>query len=170
MQLNKGYNNLNIIYAKEYGRRILTKPTLFLAGPTPRSDDVPSWRPEFISILEETGFDGNVCVPEDRDGKFKGSYTDQVEWEHAFLGAADAIVFWVPRNLETMPAFTTNVEFGYYIKSGRVIYGRPLAAPKNKYLDWLYEKETGRGPINSIEALARDTLCLIEWNPKKDGQ
>lgn len=157
---------MNVIYAKEYGRRILTKPTLFLAGPTPRSEETPSWRPEFLTLLKSFGFDGNVCVPEDRDGQFKGSYVDQAEWEYSFLGCSDVIVFWIPRNMNTMPALTTNVEFGYYIKSGKIIYGRPPAAPKNKYLDWLYEKEMGSEPIGSMEALARETLCLL----KKDGR
>ena len=38
--------------------------SIFLAGPTPRSLDVETWRKEAIRILEELGFDGIVYVPE----------------------------------------------------------------------------------------------------------
>ncbi len=43
---------------------------------------------------------------------------------------------WVPRNLNTMPAFTTNVEWGMYWDSGRIVLGAPEGAPKNEYLQW----------------------------------
>src|SRR5688500_5811715 len=60
-------------------------PTLFLAGPTPRSRDVPSWRPEALDLLRKLGFTGMVLVPERRDWSSKFDYTDQVEWEFAAL-------------------------------------------------------------------------------------
>jgi hypothetical protein len=63
-------------------------------------------------------------------------------------------VFWIPRDLVWLPGFTTNVEFGRYIGSGKCVYGRPDSAPKNRYLDWLYQKLTGEVPCTSIE----DTL------------
>lgn len=37
---------------------------IFLAGPTPRDKDTPSWRPEAIHILEQLKYDGIVFVPE----------------------------------------------------------------------------------------------------------
>ena len=40
------------------------KKSIFLAGPTPRSKEVKSWRPEAIRLLKEKGFDGVVFVPE----------------------------------------------------------------------------------------------------------
>lgn len=58
-----------------------------------------------------------------------------------------------------MPGFTTNVEFGYWVKSksklkpGKVLYGRPDTAEKIKYLDWLYNKVTGQQPVNELTAL-----------------
>ena len=66
-------------------------------------------------------------------------YTDQAAWEREALSEASTIVFWVPRELETMPAFTTNVEFGYWINRNKIVYGRPDEARKIKYLDWLYD-------------------------------
>ena len=54
------------------------------------------------------------------------------EW--SALNVATIVVFWVPRNLETMPAFTTNVEFGWLAASGKCLFGAPTDSPKNKYL------------------------------------
>lgn len=164
---------MNLIYAREYNNGPLIRngplcKTIFLAGPTPRNKEVPSWRPDFINELYELNFNGNVCIPEDKNGIFKGSYIDQVEWEHICMASADVIVFWVPRNLETMPAFTTNVEFGRYVRpynvGGKAIYGRPDDAPKTKYLDWLYEKETGNKPYNNMQSLAEGALRFIGEN------
>ena len=59
-------------------------------------------------------------------------------WEREALINATVILFWVPRKLPDMSAFTTNVEFGYWLHSGKVVYGRPNDASKIKYLDWLY--------------------------------
>jgi 8-oxo-dGTP pyrophosphatase MutT (NUDIX family) len=110
---------------------------IFLAGPTPRDPETPSWRPEALQILEELGYDGVVFIPESADGKWKQSYTDQVEWELDGLEKSDRIVFWVPRDLRVMPAMTTNVEFGNYVKSGKVVLGFPEGAPKMRYLEHL---------------------------------
>ena len=57
-----------------------------------------------------------------------------------------------------MPAFTTNVEFGYWIHSGKIIYGRPDNSRKNGYLDWLYEKDTNKKPYNNIEGLLKEAI------------
>lgn len=114
--------------------------SIFLAGPTPRDTQTPSWRPEALRILQELGFEGTVFVPEHEDGNWPtddASYAAQCEWEHWALQAANCIVFWIPRNLKTMPAFTTNVEFGLFCRSGRVTLGYPEGAPKMRYLRWL---------------------------------
>lgn len=127
-------------------------PSMFLVGPTPRSASVPSWRPEALDILEnQLKFDGVVLVPE-RKNWASHTYLDQVEWEYQGLHSVRWIVAWVPRNLETMPAFTTNVEFGYYVYKfpHRFFYGRPMGAPHTGYLDWLYAKETRRIPHYSL--------------------
>jgi hypothetical protein len=86
----------------------------------------------------------------------KFDYTDQTEWEHAGLSKATVILFWVPRDMATMPALTTNVEFGLWIAETpeKVIYGRPDTAANVRYLDWLYTKRAGRTALNTLE----DTL------------
>ncbi|MBI1363824.1 MAG: hypothetical protein GC134_07540 [Proteobacteria bacterium] len=113
---------------------------IFLAGPTPRSAEVPSWRPQALALLREKGYTGPVYVPEEESGQIKGDYMDQIQWEWACLEAADVVLFWVPRELVTMPAFTTNVEFGMYADSGKVVLGYPEGAPKMRYLHALADR------------------------------
>ena len=144
---------MNAVYADQ--PLVVTPPTLFLAGPTPRSSDVPSWRPEALDLLRQLGFAGTVLVPERRDWAARFEYHDQVEWEFAGLETCTVVAFWVPRDKATLPGFTTNVEFGRYVGSGRCVYGRPPGAPHTRYLDWLYTKLTGRPPADTL----RDTLA-----------
>lgn len=139
---------------------IKNKKSIFLAGPTPRNENVTTWRTEACKKLEELGFDGVVYVPEYSTWKPKMDYLDQVMWEREALTEATIIVFWIPRNLTDMPAFTTNVEFGYWLHSGKVIYGRPDNASKIKYLDWLYKEDYKKEPINNLEELLKETILL----------
>ena len=110
--------------------------SIFLAGPTPRGDDPPSWRPEAISILGEQGFDGHVFIPEADGGGWLGDYAGQVFWEWSALGRAACVLFWVPRNLDKMPGFTTNIEFGVMAAFApeRIVLGSPADTPKMRYL------------------------------------
>lgn len=109
--------------------------SIFLAGPTPRSDDVSSWRPEAISVIEALDFNGRVFVPESSDWRQRDNYDGQVAWEWEALNAATVVVFWIPRDMDTLPGFTTNVEFGYLAASGKALLGFPSDAPKTKYLE-----------------------------------
>lgn len=113
---------------------------IFLAGPTPRDAAIQSWRPQALALLEQLGYTGTVYVPEAADWQPHADYTGQIEWEWAALDAADKIVFWVPRNLQSMPALTTNVEFGLYVKSGKAVLGYPPEAEKMRYLDALAKR------------------------------
>lgn len=124
--------------------------SVFLAGPTPRSSEVESWRPQALEFLADLDIDV-VLIPEDRSGEFRGEYVDQVEWEEEALNRADVILFWIPRDLDTMPAFTSNVEFGVWARSGKVVYGRPDDSPKNRYLDH-YAEKYGHGIHSTLEA------------------
>lgn len=114
--------------------------SIFLAGPTPRAAEVKSWRPEALEILQRLGFEGAVLVPESRDWSAHDHYDDQVFWEWEGLASASVIVFWVPRDLEDMPAFTTNVEFGLAAHSGKCILGYPPETPKMTYLAHLAQR------------------------------
>ena len=133
-------------------------PSIFLAGPTPRAAGVRSWRPEALELLRELGFAGVVLVPERQDWSARFSYLDQVEWEYAGLETCSVLAFWVPRDLDTLPGFTTNVEFGRYVGSGRCVYGRPPDAPHTRYLDWLYNKLTANSPQSTLEATMRAAI------------
>lgn len=151
------YSNQDVIVTKE--------KSIFLAGPTPRNKDIVSWRKEAIRILEIIEFEGIVYYPEYDNDQVKENYIDQALWERQALEAATCILFWVDRNLMLLPGFTTNVEFGYWIakKGNRIVYGRPVGAPKTKYLDWLYQIEQGKDAINNLEDLILEAvICANE--------
>lgn len=136
--------------------------SIFLAGPTPRSAEVTSWRPHALDILKNLGFDGNVWVPERQDWSVKFNYDDQIEWEWDGLDNCRVIAFWVPRSIPDMPAFTTNVEFGRYVTSGRILYGRPDGAVNTRYLDYMYEKQACLKPINTLEELMKQASAMAK--------
>lgn len=139
---------------------IKNKKSIFIAGPTPRDENVKSWRTIACEKLSELGFDGVVYVPEYSSWKPKEDYVDQAMWEREALTEATVIMFWIPRSLPDMPAFTTNVEFGYWLHSGKVIYGRPDNTKKIKYLDWLYKEDYNKNPINDLDELLRESIIL----------
>lgn len=139
---------------------------IFLAGPTPRSDDVPSWRPEAVALLKAKGFTGNVFIPEDMGAERYADYDSQINWEWNGLDAATVQVYWVPRDLQTMPAFTTNVEFGMYAASGKCVLGYPEGTPKMRYLHALAEKY--HMPIAStLEETIDHALSLMEFTQRE---
>jgi len=114
---------------------------VFLAGPTPRQgSDVESWRPAALDELaaQWTGDQAlTVLTPESRDGRRATHYDDQVDWETGARAAAGAVMFWIPRDLATLPGFTTNVEFGLDAPTGRAVLGAPPDCPnpeRNRYL------------------------------------
>jgi len=156
---------MKVVYAREPIQediRGISKP-VFLVGPSPRSIDVQSWRPNAIDIFKQHEFDGVLYVPEPREkeGDDTFDYHKQVYWEYRALAHCrefGAILAWVPRELKTMPAFTTNVEFGLHVGSENFFYGRPDNAPKTRYLDFLYKKERRRLPETSIERLIEQVI------------
>ena len=87
-------------------------------------------------------------------------------WEREGLTKASIIVFWIPRSLPDMPAFTTNVEFGYWLHSNKVIYGRPDDAVKIKYLDWLYELDYNERPFNNLDDLLEEAVKKVNSKEK----
>ena len=137
---------------------IKTRKSIFLAGPTPRKKEIVSWRKEAIKIFEENNFDGIVYIPENSDDTLFKDQLKQMQWEREALTNATIIMFWIPRSLPDMPAFTTNVEFGYWLHTKKCIYGRPDDSTKKKYLDWLYELDYGVKPINTLETLIKEAI------------
>jgi len=138
------------------------KKSIFLAGPTPRQKEIVSWRKEACKILKIIGFDGLVYIPESSSLKPKEDYVDQAMWERQALTNATIILFWIPRSLPNMAGFTTNVEFGYWLSSNKVIYGRPDNAPKTKYLDWLYELDYHQKPYNNLKELIKVAINKLK--------
>lgn len=110
------------------------KFSIFLAGPTPRSADVESWRPSVINLLEQKGFNGNVFAPENRVLGSPYDFDTQIPWEVNGLNKASLIVFWIPRDLVSMPAFTTNIEYGEWMHSNKIVVGFPENSPNNRYI------------------------------------
>jgi 8-oxo-dGTP pyrophosphatase MutT (NUDIX family) len=110
--------------------------SVFLAGPLPRAANAASWHPEAIRLLREQWAGEGILVvfsPEPREG-LDADYEGQIAWEERCLHLADVILFWVPRDLATMPAFTTNIEWGIWHGTGKAVLGAPEDAPGNAYL------------------------------------
>ena len=131
---------MNLVYAHE-------KPpagdirSIFLAGPTPqKNSEIKSWRPEAIRLFRNLGHNGTVFIPENRNPKDEILGVKQVYWEHEMLEKADCIMFWVPRIKVKLPGLTTNVEFGWWVSSGKVVLGAPKSAYKVNYLRILGRK------------------------------
>lgn len=133
---------MNIIYAQTR-LNLNANESIFLAGPTPRDKDTKSWRPEAIECLLKFGYEGNVYIPEMEygwDNNFE--YTAQIEWEDKALNKATVIVFWIPRELNSMPAFTTNIEWGRWTERdpNKLVLGYPVDAVKMNYLEYYAKK------------------------------
>lgn len=146
-----------------------TSSSIFLAGPTPRDTETMSWRPGAVKILRDLGYQDDILIPESRDGTWNSAtYQKQIDWELYGLERADIIMFWIPRDLITMPGFTTNVEFGMYVSSGRVVLGFPEDAPKMKYLHSLAIKK-GRSLLisHTLENTCSNALKLLECEGNK---
>ncbi len=109
--------------------------SIFLAGPMPRTVHVPSWRPGALDILGSRWTRPGrlvIFVPEHRS--WQPYKYDHHTWEDRQLARADVIAFWVPRDMATMPGMNTNIEFGRWESSGRVIFGAPENAQHVGYL------------------------------------
>ncbi len=152
---------MNVVYALESLNEIKF-PSFFAAGGTPRSANVKSWRPSFIKILEDFNFKGTVLIPETKDGVWKHNYDSQIDWEQEAMEKANLITFWMPRDLKTLPCLTSNIEIGLYLKSGKILYGRPIESVKNSYIDYSYKKFCNKTPDNNMYDLAKNAIKFLE--------
>lgn len=150
---------MKVIFAQQ-DLEYLSDTSIFLAGPTPRNSKVPSWRPQVLSLLEKHNFNGTILVPESEGWGVTGDYYSQIEWEDQALHLATVILFWIPRKLETMPGFTTNDEWGYWKKSGKVVLGVPNDAEKCKY-QIHYAKKLRIPFANNLEETVANSLTLL---------
>ena len=114
--------------------------SIFLAGPTHRvkeGDTAPvyRWRKEAVNFLEERGFKGVVYIPEWVEDKKpeNWTYSRQVDWERKAMSMSKVILFWIPRS-EDLPGFTTNIEFGEWLNSGKIVIGAPPNTPNIRYI------------------------------------
>jgi len=156
---------MQVVYTGEEMPETITK-SIFLAGPSLRpgqEKEMESWRKNALQILDHKGYDGLVFCPENRDGKFDKSfsYDNQINWEEKYLNVADCIVFWVPRDLSLdkdgnlkLPAFTTNVEFGAWADSGKIVFGCSTDSEKNGYLK--HYSEVYNAPVSETLADCMD--------------
>ena len=152
---------MNVVYALEtFPSRNVTS-SIFLAGPTPRSPEVASWRPKALKILADMGYDGVVFVPEPSDGVWHKDYEGQVTWEDAALHRADVILFWIPRDMVTMPALTTNDEWGFWKSSGKVVLGVPPESVSTKYQKF-HAKENDVPVWDTLEDTVRAAVARTE--------
>lgn len=154
---------ITIVWARE---PIPAGPSVFLAGPTPRAGDgVESWRPTAVDLIERHAAGPvTVLTPESRGGKRAAHYDDQFEWETTARAAASVVLFWIPRDLATMPGFTTNVEFGHDVAVHRqVVLGCPPDCPnpeRNRYLIAL-ARRYGAPVCESLDDTVRTALARI---------
>ena len=226
---------MQIVYAKQPFPESWSS-AIFLAGPTPRDKATPSWRPEALRLLEASGYDGVVMVPEVEDGEWKSgadAYTNQVEWERKGLDMCDVILFWIPREMQGtparvypgqdveavmealrakgysgipdeylaggddgpgpawerntlsdpnqttfytpagwsagMPGLTTNVEFGLYATSGKVVLGAPDWAKSIKYLAHALFTATGEPDARRTTLETTVQACYTKLNKLLPG-
>lgn len=170
---------METVYTNEEMPETLTK-SIFLAGPSLRpgqEEEMTSWRKGALKYLEDSGFTGTVFVPENRDGKFEKdfSYDNQVEWEEKYLNVADCIVFWVPRDLSRdsqgnlkLGALTTNVEWGTWASSGKVVFGAPKDADKVTYLQY-YADKYNVPSADSLEETLDHALEMLGNGSERSG-
>jgi len=139
MQLITPTDSMPDIPDMDYLRR-----SIFLAGPINRDRSLSAthWQREAIDILTQMNFSGTVFCPKRFVVEPQFDYDNQVDWEHAAIRASKVVLFWVPRDEKQLKGFTTNIEFGLccggWKPINRIIYGRPVGAPKTRYMDKLY--------------------------------
>lgn len=102
------------------------RPTLLMVGP-------PSARPWFAEALKLLSWDPTcpsnltVFVPQTDAGDVVDA-----SWGHEFLESATVVLFWHP----DVPA-DYQVEWGYRLAKGALVYGHPRDVAGLEHMDWL---------------------------------
>lgn len=134
--------------------------TIFLAGCSVRNPEDKSWRPEAIELFRKFGFSGTLFAPEMRIGGFPDNWTYVVEWEDWHLNRADCILFWIPRDFKKWFGYTTNIEWGRWESSGKVVLGTPPGTRKVRYIRY-YAKKRGVPTSDTLEDTVRSAMKLL---------
>lgn len=151
---------MNIIYSGQ--RKDIIGKSIFLAGPSPREEQSVTWRHVAERYFKSLDFNGTLIFPESEFGIWE-SYDNVMDWEDEYLNRCDLIMFWVCRDLdEKIYGLTTNVEFGRFLNSGKIIYGRPDHSDSNRYLDYWYERTYEMKPHNRLHNLCLDSIIRLE--------
>lgn len=136
---------------------VKSKNSVFLAGTTPKNRK-NDWRKQIIAILQEKGFNGTIFNPDYTEIANKLTYEDQIMWEIKAMKACGVVAFWIDRDLPKRPGLTTNVEFGYWLRSDKVVYGRPENSEKCFYLDYTYKYEQKKKHVLTLNQLADEII------------
>jgi len=128
---------------------------VYLAGPVDREAPETDWHAHAITELRTSGFGGSIVIPVLRPGTAKRPGADaRIAWEHAAMSRADALLFWIPRALWTLPGLTSNLEWGIWHDSGKAVLGAPAEAPRMRYLRF-HARRMGAPQADSLPAAAR---------------
>lgn len=134
--------------------------SVFLAGPTHREKGKYSWRDKAAEYFQHFGFEGNLFLPEPF---IDGTFEQQIAWEAYHLDRAKCIMFWIPRDMKNgLPALTTNIEWGRWENSGKVVLGAPEHADNMRYIKF-YAR---RNRVPTADKLHRTVKLAMEMVEK----
>jgi hypothetical protein len=152
-------DGMQVFYAHEHPQ-LVDPNSLFAGGPSPRGREQLNWRPEFLAILEEIGYKGQVFIPLPRERMWDAEYEDQKPWELQYLKAVTVIAFWMPRS-EELRGMTSNVEFGLFAHGGKVVLGYPEEAEHMGYLRYIADVEAHIPVAHTMRATIDLSLALM---------
>lgn len=134
----------------------------FLAGPTLNDKKALSWRVKAIEMFDYFNFSGTLYIPEVENRLYynKKIGTREMQLDHKILNNADIVMFWIPRS-DDMLALYTNVEFGYLLNKGNLVYGRPNDAVMCEFLDFLYKEKLGKDYCETLEDTVKETIKTL---------
>ena len=167
---------LQIIFSDQEIPKKIQK-SIFLAGPSPRKKNIHDWKKDALDIFCNLQYDGTIFIPVPKNKFYEKTddanwtYDHQVDWECRARQISDLILFWIPRDIENeMPGFTTNIEFGEDLYSGKILYGRPQNAEKCRYLDKRII-EIQDVIYTNLESLIQKSIKLLGQGAlRKDGE